>query len=189
MRNNYPGTKISIAILIFMSIASIFNNCCKKDEVTIIEEYNQNSYDRFHLHDDICEIAFSTELAIRKDYDGKPPNISWNEIFSLIKEKYGAVRYSQDEFAKRFREVSYLADQYDYKILIILNYKAMGKMNYSVVKINNGIVYWKDNYASNSDKIEDVDWENVNYLINDFRLTSDLSLITKQQPCLPDFIP
>jgi hypothetical protein len=82
----------------------------------------------------------------------------------------------------------YKSDGETYILQLIINYKAQGCKNYTVLKIQNGAIYWKDNVARQDTEIDDIDWTEINYMIINLKFDKDGNSISDDPLNLPKLI-
>ena len=101
----------------------------------------------------------------------------------LLAENLEKIRYTEGNYPINLPEstydwakelhiykLDYQSDGNSYEIRMISDYVALCCTKLTVIRINNGAIFWRDNMAKREYDIGDVNWTDVTYKIIDLRL-------------------
>lgn len=86
------------------------------------------------------------------------------------------------------KEIFFESTGETYKLLLITNYKVKGCNKYTVIKIIDSSIYWRDNFARDYDLIDDIEWEKVNHLVVNLKRNENGEWIYNQPIDFPRYI-
>jgi len=175
-------------ILIFLFLINLNcligceNNVDKKPymrDITLKKRYNLSKY--------AIAITYGIEDIKCKDNMSLLNKKNDDDILSYI---YKKMEINETiHYGKHIRK--YDIDIYgnSYNIYIITNYITKESTKYTVIKIDDGIIYWRDNVASEKDNINNIDWDKVNHIFS--KIIMDDNCVINEEEIgynLPEYI-
>lgn len=165
---------------------STTSNCC----ASLNQQMEDAMEDRWRITGTMDDLAYYSEKMIHTKFDNHPPKIGWQDFYAQLMEDkgHGPLGVYPGNVEAYFKEVSYGVKNDNYWIKVILDYKVENCMYLSVAMIINGKLYWKDNFASPDQKIDEINWDEVNHFVVDMSLYKDLSFDKSQSLNLPNCV-
>lgn len=180
--------KKSLILISLFGFLILFTEGCAKTDYLSDENYDEM---RIIIFD--CILTIDGQVYAYKRINGNFPVLSNEDFEHIIINQEGRTCLCPYEPIKEF---DYVSDGKSYEVKIIADYKVNGKEKYTVVRSDNGRIYWKDDFADEEDHIDDLDWGKVDHLVCNLEREEKYRFLKKifpslfRKPCnLPNFIP
>jgi len=116
---------------------------------------------RWWMLEDAEDIIISLEMTRAFEGKGKYPMFSNNEFIKYVNEE--TARSGSHLF--RSGKYKYISNGKSFKILVIADHYVDNHNLRSVLIVSDKGIFWKDDYAFKNQEIDEINWENVNYIV------------------------